>query len=41
MDTGHESIVELLIENGADINVVNDLNNTAMLLSLDFGRVNF
>lgn len=36
-DTGHENIVKLLIENGADVNAVNMYNNTALILSLDQG----
>lgn len=39
-NTGYESVIELLIQNGADINAVNDLNNSALILALDTDRGN-
>lgn len=33
-------MIELLIQNGADINAVNDLNNSALILALDTDRGN-
>lgn len=36
-NTGHEKIVELLIENGADVNIVNNDKNTALILAVNQG----
>lgn len=35
--TGYESTVRLLIENGADVNIVNNFNNTALILAISEG----
>lgn len=37
--TGPESVVLLLIENGADVNVVNNVNNTALRLAIQSGEI--
>lgn len=37
---GSKSLVELLLQNGADINAVNDRKNSALILSIDSGRGN-
>lgn len=34
---GKESIMRLLIENGADVNTVNTKNNSALILTIDKG----
>lgn len=33
-DTGKESTVKILIENGADIDAINNANNSALILSI-------
>lgn len=38
MFTGPESLVKLLIENGADVNAFNIYNKTALLLSIISGK---
>lgn len=35
---GSESIVKMLIEHGADVNAVNNYNNTALLLAINSGN---
>lgn len=37
-DTGKQTIVMLLVENGADLNIVNNSNNTALIAALDGGN---
>lgn len=32
--TGHESVVELLVENAVDLNILNKYNNTALMLAI-------
>lgn len=39
--TGHENIARLLVENGADINVVNASNDTALLSAISEGTHKF
>lgn len=36
--TGPESLIKLLIENGADVNAVNDVNNSALILAISNGK---
>lgn len=38
--TGHDSIVRLLIENGADINALNILNHSALMYAINEGMEN-
>lgn len=38
-DIGHESIVRLLLENGAGINAINKYNNTALILAVWAGKI--
>lgn len=38
-DTGCDSIVRLLIENGANINTANDYNNTALIVAISRGSL--
>lgn len=40
MRTGNWNIVELLIEKGADINVVNEDNNSALNKAISSGKSN-
>lgn len=39
MFTGPESLILMLIENGADVNVVNSHNNTALILAISEGII--
>lgn len=36
--TGLESIINLLIENGADLNLQNNDNNTAVIIAITDGK---
>lgn len=38
MYSGHEGIVDLLIKNGADVNVINEDNNTALIFAAARGE---
>lgn len=37
IDTGWENVTKLLVENGADLNFVNNKNNTALILAVSEG----
>lgn len=39
--TGHDKIVRLLVENGAEIDVVNTDNDTPLLLAVESGIFHF
>lgn len=38
-NSGSESLVKLLIENGADINAVDKENNTALIIAINNGKI--
>lgn len=38
MFTGPESVIELLLQNGASANAINNLNNTVLILAIQSGE---
>lgn len=37
--TGHESVVKMLIDNGADVNAIDNSNKTPLIIALENGKL--